>query len=102
MVRVTDYHRSYVTKTPSLFLPHSPSSEGKGSLFKKHNIEGRFFFLLDFDFPSRVWIREKCFVHLDNSYWKVLPEINKLSGANDLFLIYSDDIWFKCDEYMLV
>lgn len=40
-------------------------------------------------------------MHLDNSCWKVLSGINKLSGANDVFLIYSDDIWFKCDEYIL-
>lgn len=41
-------------------------------------------------------------MYLDNPCWKVLPEINKLSGANYSFLIDPDDIWFKCDEYMLV
>lgn len=48
VVRVTDYHRSYVTKTPSLFLPHIPSSEGKGSLFLRSITLKEGFFSLGF------------------------------------------------------
>lgn len=85
---IAHVQRRYSAPIPTL-LSHLSLALRRMKLVLK---EGIFFFQWHLGSQPHAQLRRKCAVHFNNPCWKALPEINKLSGADDSFLIYSDDI----------